>query len=528
MNTKRVIQWLAVALLTLSAVGASAAARYQYRVPLYVMKAAPALEFNVADVALAAQAGTTATAIVALRNTGNVPVGLGELGLYDLPSNVTLQTSCSGITLNAGQECSGQLVFSATAAGSWTGLLNATADNGVAASIPVTAVTTANPTTAHVQSVTVSPVSMVADGNSTAFGQATVLDAYGNVLGAGVTVTWGSSAGALAANTTVTNASGVATNTLTSSTVAGTAAVTAKAPTTAAASATVEFTADNSTATISSLTASQASLVATGSTTALMTAIVKDGNGNPMGAGLTVVWSTSLGSLTAATSTTNASGIATVTLTAGTTLGTATVSAVTPQNAAAKSVTVTFVPDTASAQVTGVSVSSPNSTAGKATNVVAIVQDAYGHALDGYPVYFSTTLGSITSPVTSVGGLATSSTTSASSGSATVRAYTSQQGVNNAAATTVTYTSACQTFFDEGGWSFVLRVNPGYSSGVWTTPVDYGGQLVLNGEWGPVIPPNGYADWRGYRYYIGTLQDYLYFEPEDPPKEAWSYIRCPL
>lgn len=57
--------------------------------------------------------------------------------------------------------------------------------------------------------------------------------------------------------------------------------------------------------------------------------------------------------------------------------------------------------------------------------------------------------------------------------------------------------------------------------------MDEGGQLVLNGEWGPVIPPNGYADLGGYRYYIGTLQDYLYFEPEDPPKEAWSFIRCP-
>lgn len=627
---------LLIAVLAFSGMNVQAAARHQYRVPLHAMAAAPGLAFEESNIALKTTAGQTISKLVQLRNTGNVSLSNVTLSLESSKDSVLLLDGCSNISLSVSASCFSSIQVTEGEAGASSARLLAKATSvtktgagtNVSANAVITLTVASDTASAKVTSVVATPATLVADGVSETLAQATVYDAYGNVAGAGIPITWSASAGSLVATTSTTNENGIATTRLTSGTKAGLAALTAKAPSTSpaetavllvgntataatstitaspasvpangssastlstvvrdangnslgagisvywtatsgmlaapvtltdefgiatvsltspvnagtatisaktlsapASSTWVAFTPDSSTATVVSLTSSQASLAATGSATALLTATLKDGKGNLLGQGLPVSWSTNLGVLTSATSMTDASGTATMTLTSGTTLGTATVSAGVPKNATQRSVNVTFVPDTATAQVTGISVSNASLTSGNSTNVVATVRDGYGHALDGYPVYFSTTLGSITSPVTSVGGLATSSTTSASSGSATVRAYTSQQGVNNAAVTTVTYTSACQTFFDEGNWSFVLRVNPGYSSGVWTTPVDYGGQLVLNGEWGPVIPPNGYADWRGYRYYLGTLQDYLYFEPEDPPKEAWSYIRCPL
>jgi N-acetylneuraminic acid mutarotase len=72
------------------------------------------------------------------------------------------------------------------------------------------------------------------------------------------------------------------------------------------------------------LTADPASIMADGSSTSLITAVVKDGNGQAL-PDQTVVFATNLGTLDVVHTTTDASGVAMSTLTAGTTPGTATV-----------------------------------------------------------------------------------------------------------------------------------------------------------------------------------------------------------
>ncbi|RJP47003.1 MAG: hypothetical protein C4548_01640, partial [Desulfobacteraceae bacterium] len=74
------------------------------------------------------------------------------------------------------------------------------------------------------------------------------------------------------------------------------------------------------------LTANPTTLVADGTSTSLIRATMTDNGGNPM-PGVAVNFATTLGTLSAASATTNASGIADVILTSGTTTGTAVVTA---------------------------------------------------------------------------------------------------------------------------------------------------------------------------------------------------------
>jgi len=169
-------------------------------------------------------------------------------------------------------------------------------------------------------SVVANPTSIVANGSSTSALTATVKDASGNPV-PGATVTWTTSAGSITAAST-TDASGVATATLTSSTTAGTATVTAKAGT-AQGTASVTFTVGPAASV--SVSANPTSIPANGSSTSALTATVRDAYGNLV-PGTVVTWTTSAGTVVAS-STTNASGVATSTLTSSTTAGTATVTA---------------------------------------------------------------------------------------------------------------------------------------------------------------------------------------------------------
>ncbi|WP_321944020.1 Ig-like domain-containing protein [Paraburkholderia tropica] len=292
-----------------------------------------------------------------------------------------------------------------------TATLTATA---VAGSKTASVTFVADVTTAKVSTLTASPASITANGSAASTLTATLKDANGNALGAGLTVTWTTTAGTLAATTSTTGSNGQATVVLTSSTTAQTVTVGASAVA-GSNTATVAFVADTTTATVSSLVASPSSITANGTATSTLTATLKDANGNALGAGLTVTWSTTSGTLSASSSTTDSGGQATVTLTSSTTAGTATVSAVAV--AGSKTASVTFVADTSTATVSTLTASPTSITAnGRTTSTLtATLKDANGNALGaGLSVTWSTTAGTLsaTSSVTNSSGVATVTLTS--------------------------------------------------------------------------------------------------------------------
>ena len=280
----------------------------------------------------------------------------------------------------------------------------------------------ADASTAKVLSVTASPSSIVANGVSGSTLTATVVDAYGNALGAGIDVTWSATAGTLSHTATRTNASGKATVALISGLDPATSTVTASALK-GAAEGTVVFTVDQSKARIVSLTASPASIAANGTSTSTITATLQDDRGNSIGAGVTVNWGVvGGGSLSAASSLTNASGIATVVLTSSTTAGIASVRAT--ANRMSQQVNVAMVPDAATAQVESLR-ASDLVPAGKPSDLVAIVKDAKGNPMGaGYTVIFSTTFGNLSAStaVTDASSQASLQLNSTAAGVATINA----------------------------------------------------------------------------------------------------------
>ena len=240
----------------------------------------------------------------------------------------------------------------------------------------------ADSVTARVLTLTPSIGTLAATGATTATLTAQVIDANGNTVGAGVPVTWSSSLGSLAGATSSTDASGKATMLLTTGTTAGTANLTAKAATgDAGKTASVLFTGDPTTARVISFLTTPTSGPADGVSPIMLTAMVRDVNGNAVGAGVSVSWSASLGSLAAASSVTDASGKAIVTLTSPVTTGTSNLTAKAAAGDAGKTASVLFVPDTASARVTLLTSDATSATAGLATAITltATVQDSHGN-----------------------------------------------------------------------------------------------------------------------------------------------------
>ncbi|HSJ07394.1 MAG TPA: hypothetical protein VK936_11850, partial [Longimicrobiales bacterium] len=186
---------------------------------------------------------------------------------------------------------------------------------------PVT--TTAGAATQYL--VTTTPDSAVVAGGPVTI-TAQLADANGNAVAqAGRTVTWSKTGdgGSFASPTTATNASGIATVTFTTGTTADTVytftgtdnegATGTSGPVTTTAGAATQYLVTTNTATV----------VAGGPVT--ITAQLADANGNAVAlAGRTVTWSKTGdgGSFASPNTSTNASGIATVTFTTGTTAGT--------------------------------------------------------------------------------------------------------------------------------------------------------------------------------------------------------------
>ncbi len=181
----------------------------------------------------------------------------------------------------------------------------------------------------------------------------------------------------------MTDAFGAASVVLTSSTAAG--AVTVEAAAGAAKnSALVTFTAGAPAAGNNGLTlvATPDVIEADGISTSTLSAAIKDAHGNPVGAGVSVTWTTSAGALDNSVSTTNASGVATAVLTSVKVAATVTVEAV--AGAAHDTAAVTFAAGAPAVGSNGLSlVASPNSieaNGSSTSTLTAMVRDANGNA----------------------------------------------------------------------------------------------------------------------------------------------------
>jgi hypothetical protein len=283
-------------------------------------------------------------------------------------------------------------------------------------------------------SVSVSATSVPADGTTSSQLTATVTDVNGNPV-PDTLVGFNTTLGTLSASSAVTNASGVATDTITS-TKTGTATVTATASG-VSGTATVTFTA-GAPAKVA-VSAAPSSVPADGSTASTVTATVTDKYGNPV-PGTPVGFGTTLGSLSATTVATNADGQAQVTITS-TKTGTATVTAT--AGGVSGSATVTFTPGAPAKVAVSAAPSSVPADGTTSSTVTTTVTDVNGNPVPGTPVDFSTTLGTLsaTTATTDASGVATDTITSSAAGTATVTATAS--GVSDTA--TVTFTSVAPT-----------------------------------------------------------------------------------
>ena len=262
---------------------------------------------------------------------------------------------------------------------------------------------------ARVVALSASKPVALADGADTVTLTATVADARGNPVGAGVAVNWGASGGLLASVASVTDANSRTTVVLTAPAEAGAATVTAKCAATrsskgasgdAGKTVTITFTADASSAHVIGLAPSKTVGVADGMDTVTLTATVADARGNPVGAGVAVNWTTSLGTLAAAVSSTDGNSQATVILTAPTAIGTATVTAKAASGDSGKTASVNFAADLLRARVVALS---PSKTEGLANGtdtvtLMATVADARGNPVGaGVAVDWSSSAGALAS-----------------------------------------------------------------------------------------------------------------------------------
>lgn len=256
---------------------------------------------------------------------------------------------------------------------------------------------------------------------------ATVVDLNGNPVAAGSTVAFTTTGGTLSAATAKTTADGTATVTLTNAT-SGTFVVTAKCPdftNVVGKSASVQFI--NNPADPTTIALSYVSPAKTGQNV-IITAVVKNGQATPgpVADGTVVKFTTTGGTLTNPTPTVN--GNATVTLTSaseGSFTVTGTVDSVSPAISGTVKVDVVQDPD----KIKTVTVTADKSTVPAdgttAITVTADVKNNGGTAPpDGTVVTFTTTLGTLSVPTTTVSGKATVKITSTTSGAATVTGAT--------------------------------------------------------------------------------------------------------
>jgi hypothetical protein len=283
--------------------------------------------------------------------------------------------------------------------------LSLTSVAGPAASITVSPTTTA-------QTATVTTQLGLAAGTNTP--TVTVKDANGNPVGS-VTVTFSTSSGSVSNTTTTTDASGIASTTWTLGTTAGIQSLLVSTEGVTATTITATATADTDSkyvvtpATTSPVVGSQV----------LITAQLTDQYNNPVStAGRIVSWTKSdvNGSFSTATSTTNASGVATVTFTAHSVVSTNTTITATDNNSTPRTGTtatnlITVAPGAASTLFVSTQPVGGASGAALATQPIIHIRDASGNLVNTATNTVTLTVsgGTIsgTTSVAAVGGVAT-------------------------------------------------------------------------------------------------------------------------
>ena len=271
-----------------------------------------------APTSVVADGTATSTVTVTLHDANGNPASGRTVTLVSSRGATDTISAASGPS-----DVSGVVTFTvkSTTAGSATLTASDTTDSvtlGQTASVAFVA----GPGSASQSLVAASPASIVADGSTTSTVTVTLRDAYGNAV-AGKTVTLASSRGAtdtISAASGLSGASGVVTFTVRSTT--------SGAPTFAATdttdaigitqTASVTFNPGPVSWQQSTLVASPTSVVADGTTTSTLTATLRDANNNPV-PGKTVAlyhaeWPP-LGTLSAASGPSDASGVVTFTMT---------------------------------------------------------------------------------------------------------------------------------------------------------------------------------------------------------------------
>lgn len=241
--------------------------------------------------------------------------------------------------------------------------------------------------------------SAVANGNEAVTYTAQVKDAHGNPV-QGIAVSWTSDHGDLKSNSSNTDQAGKATIQL-SSTLAGTAVVSAAVNNGAATPATaVTFIADNSTAALDSeVKADKTTVVANGTEAVTYTAQVKDAHGNPL-PNIKVNWTTNRGDLSATSSSTNGAGEATIQLSSKVS-GDAILNAALSGGNNVNAANVAFTADVTTAQIKTLTSNKVKITGNSHDTAIltAIVEDANGNKVANYPVQWTTTLSTLSAPV---------------------------------------------------------------------------------------------------------------------------------
>lgn len=247
-----------------------------------------------------------------------------------------------------------------------------------------------------------SPASVVTSGTSVM--TATVVDANGNVV-SGETVTFtfdteGSGIPVLSLVTALTNGNGVATSTYTAGSSGGTDTLTARTSNNSNDASSVVVSAEAVIVGSIALTLGGESVVADGATGVAIRAEVLDVDSNPV-VGEIVSFSSSVGSLSAATDTTDDDGLAQVTLTPGVSPALALVSV--NISGFSDSVSLPFVagpPSAASSVITGSPSSVPADGASTSEVTVLLVDANSNLVADGTSVTLQASAGSITTATT--------------------------------------------------------------------------------------------------------------------------------
>jgi adhesin/invasin len=295
---------------------------------------------------------------------------------------------------------------------------------------------------AAVSTVSASPSSIIAGVESSTI-TVTALDANGNpISGRTVVIAASGTGNTLTQPVGVTNASGVATGTL-ASTVAGDKTVSATVNAAAIAqTATVSVTVGGISAVQSTVSASPGSISSDGGATSTITVTARDGSGNPIEGATVVLASNGTGNtITQPAATTNASGVATGTI-SSTTAQVKTVSATIDGVAVTQTASVTVTPGAVAAGTSSVSANPTAVTAGGVSSIITVTaRDANSNVIPGATVVLGATgSGNVISQpagVTNSSGVATGNVGSTDAGSKTISATINGVAITETASLTV-------------------------------------------------------------------------------------------